>query len=1022
MKTKRHIEKIENFEKQIAGIILVDSVPFEAKYFHSVEPVPYGNRLDGKYKPIGEGDTWGHNWESAWFQLKGIVPQGWKGGKIVAQLDFSGEGLVYSAAGDMLQGITNGSVFDQEFGRDIVHLYDPCEGEEEIELWIETAANGLFGMFTAPDPEPNSPQRYGYYDAKVNSMRLCLFDKDLWHFLLDLKILMGFLKTLPQNNARLKRLGKATSEMIKVYARNRDKLNECRRILQRELYQPADEAELNVLATGHAHIDIAWLWPVSETIRKCARTFSSQLALIEKYRDYIFGASQPQEYVFVRDNYPELYERIKEAVRQGRWEPLGGMWVEPDCNLISGESMIRQILHGKNFFRDEFGIDVQNLWLPDVFGYSGSMPQILKKSGIKYFLSQKLSWNQYNEFPYHTFKWKGIDGSEVLAHFPPENTYNSQLGTDYLIPGRDNFREKDFISEFISLFGVGDGGGGPKEENIELGIRMADLKGAPKVRFGKAADFFERIAKYEDQLKTWEGELYFELHRGTYTTQAYVKKANRKLECELKALEFLFSCLPLSEYPGGQLDAVWKTVMLNQFHDILPGSSITKVYEVARKEYAGAFQKCEHLRRTAASKMFEEDDNCLVLFNCLHYPYDMPIKLPASWTGHGVKDQSGNVLHTQLVDERTLVQINVKPYSFFTLHKAETENIIVTMENDLVLENNLVKYEFAEDGTLLYAYDKTENRTILAEDELGNLFTLYEDRPKNWDAWDIDITYEDHALENARMLERTILPAGNVQMGLRFVLAIGKSKIRQDIVLARNSKRLDFRTFMDWRENHKMLRVAFPVDIISAQASFDIQYGFIKRNTHRKTSWDMAKFEVVGQRYADLSDDDYGVALLNDCKYGYKILGNVIDLNLLRSPTYPDPDADRGEHEFTYSLLPHSGNLPDSDVIPQAAQLNQGLMLFEGFRSMLRKMPCHIEGEGLSLETVKKAEKEDCLILRIVETLGRDSKGRLVIDNPFAKIVETDLMEWTEGESHPGGKPIELSLKPFEIISFKLKD
>ncbi len=1016
-----YITRVDRFIDRVAGQILGESIQFEVIFASSKDPVEFGRRLDLQYRPIGEGDLWGHAWDSAWFNLKAAIPDSWMGRKVVARLDFSGEGLVHSADGEIMQGISNGSVFDAEFSRDIVHLFDACKGGEKIELWVEAAANGLFGVFTEPDPPEDSPRRYGHYDAAVKSIQLCQFHEDIWHLWLDLKILAGLIKTMPEKSVRRARIIKTVNDAIDLLDATPDNIKGCSDILRRVLAQPASASDLSVLAVGHAHIDTAWLWPISESIRKCARTFSSQIALIEKYPDYIFGASQPQHYAFVKEHYPDLYDKIVKAVKAGRWEPQGGMWVEADCNLISGESMIRQILHGKNFFMDEFGIEVKNLWLPDVFGYSAAMPQIMKKSGIDFFLTQKMSWNQINEFPHHTFMWRGIDGSEVLTHFPPENTYNSQLGTDYLVPARDTFKEKEFIDEFISLFGVGDGGGGPKEENIELGRRMGDLEGSPRVRFGTAAEFFDGLSKHKDNLATWVGELYLELHRGTLTTQAKVKKANRYLENKLRTVELLSSCLPLNIYPSEALDMNWKKLLLHQFHDILPGSSITKAYEVTHADHADLIHRCDELTELAAGRIFEKDDDSLVLFNSLPYRFEGPLTFPDGWQNGSVVDNNDRELPVQKVGDRLLVDVAIDPYSFLTLKRIPGNAEVSDEENNLILENDLIRYEFEENGSVIRAWDKEHDYEIIPADESGNALTLYDDHPNNWDAWDIDLFYEKCIADTAHTISVTDHGSGKLRRQIRFQLKIGNSSIIQDVSLDHNTRRLDFKSTVEWVEKHKMLRVAFPVTVRSDKASFDIQYGYVERPTHRNTSWDVARFEVPAHRYADLSNHDYGVALLNDSKYGYKINDNIIDLNLLRSSTYPDPDADQGRHQFTYSFLPHLGNLINSDVIKQAALLNQPPEIFSGFRAELQKLPWRVSGEGISLEVVKKAEKEDCLILRITEALGRHSSGELIVDIPGAKLIETDLMEWNDGIIQSCDKPISLRMQPFEIRTYKLK-
>ncbi|MBU0983508.1 MAG: alpha-mannosidase 2c1, partial [candidate division Zixibacteria bacterium] len=757
------ITRIERFADRIARSILGQVVTFNAEYAVSEEPVPFADRQGGAFRPISEGETWGRTWASGWFHLTAEVPASWAGKTVVAQLDFGGEGLVFESDGFIRQGISNGSVFQADFSRDIVRLYDRCDGGETVDWWVETAASGLFGMFTEPDPDLKSTGRYGRYDAAVRAMRLCVFDDDLWHLWLDLRILRGLIKRLPETGVQRARLIRAASDAISAYADNRANLELCRDILHRELDKQASASTLTVTAVGHAHIDTAWLWPVSETIRKCARTFASQLDLLERYPEYVFGASQPQHYEFVRQHYPELYERIRAAVKEGRWEPQGGMWVEADCNLISGESMVRQILHGKNFFKNEFGWDVDNLWLPDVFGYSAAMPQILLKSGIKYFLTQKISWNQFNEFPHHTFMWRGIDGSEVLTHFPPENNYNSQLDTDYLIPAQEHFKEKDYLDEFISLFGVGDGGGGPKEENIETGRRMKNLEGAPRVRFGSACDFFERLAASEDLLPAWVGELYLELHRGTLTTQAIVKKANRKLEHRLRELEMMWSCLSPADYPLKEIDAIWKTVLINQFHDIIPGSSITRTYQVTHAEHRKALEDCAALRERAARQLFAPDPESLVVMNTLPYDLEQPVSLPGPWNNATL---DGQMLPAQRESDSVTVLLAVPAYSFVTLRRSDEPAEAGRPSKGLILENDLVRYEFATDGTLTSARDVQSGRDIMAPGHKGNVLTLYDDHPNDWDAWDIDLFYEESIVEVARSVSVDPLPCGPVRQGL----------------------------------------------------------------------------------------------------------------------------------------------------------------------------------------------------------------------------------------------------------------
>lgn len=1015
-----HVRRVQRFADRLADMILTEYSPFSIEYFKSPEPVSYEEARGRQFNPILEGDSWGEAWDSAWFRLVGEIPDKWKGKAVVAQLDFSGEGLVFGPGGRILQGISNGSVFKHDFNRDLVRLRDACPGREDIVLMVDATASSLFGVFTEPDPPEKSERRYGWFDARINRARLCVFDAELWHLWLDLRIVIGFMKTLPETGGRRGSLLSCAGEAIDAYGENPGNAGLSREILRRELGKPASASDLTAWAVGHAHLDTAWLWPVAKTVRKCGRTFASQLSLLEKYPGYVFGASQPQQYQFVKERYPALYGQVKRMVAAGRWEPQGGMWVESDCNIPSGESLVRQILHGKNFFRDEFGVEVDNLWLPDAFGFTAALPQIMQRSGLKYFMSQKLSWNQVNEFPHHTFLWRGLDGSEVIAHFLPENNYNSMLGTDCLVPAQAAFKEKAFIGGFLSLFGVGDGGGGPKEENIELGLRMKDLEGAPRVRFAPAREFFRGLDQYREKLPVWSGDLYLELHRGTFTTQARVKKENRRLENKLRSLEMLLSGLPLEEYPAAEMDAIWKNLLLNQFHDIIPGSSITKVYKTTHAEHDQLLTRCDKLSAVAAGKLFKKDDNSVTLFNSLPETFNRPIVMARKGEGFDLVDEAGKTVPIQVEKNRLLVRASIPPYSFRTLKKIPRGKAETQTKNGLVLENDLVRYEFDRDAVLVAARDKELDRDIIINEQKGNLLSLYADFPNDWDAWDIDIFYENNRLENARgaILEKIV--AGPVRQSLCLVLKIGRSMIEQTISLTPDSRRLDFETMVNWREKHRMLRVGFRVNVRTDRAALDTQYGYIWRSTHRATPWERARFEVPVHRYADLSDADYGVALLNDAKYGIRIHENLIDLNLLRAPTYPDPDADQGLHKFTYSLYPHQGGLVDSAVISEAAQLNQGVQIFEGWKAGTSDLPWRVEGEGLSLEVVKMAEKENCRILRIVETFGRSSKGRLVIRDKNSRLVETDLMEWMDGAAIECGQPVPLELKPFEIRTYKL--
>ena len=995
--------------------------PLSAKVGRSAEPVPFSERMNLEYRDIAKGEAWGHDFDCAWFHITGRIPAEWAGSCVALHLDLNGESCVFDNDGTPVYGMTNGSVFGGDSSKSIHRFLTSCKGNEKIDFWVEAGANGLFGLNCEEDPAADSPKRHGSYEGRVVDLELVKFNVEMWHLVQDLRVVSSLVdgygdKNTPRRNSAIRIANRA----VDAYADNPANAGKVRAILKEALEVPANPADLNVTAVGHAHIDTGWLWPVRETVRKCGRTYASQIKLIEEYPDYVFGASQPQHYQMVKDHYPKLYEKIRKTVKDGRWECQGGMWVEADCNIISGESMVRQFLHGKNFFMDEFGVDVRNLWIPDVFGYSAAMPQIMKLCGVDYFITQKISWSEFNKFPHNTFMWQGIDGSRVLTHFPPENNYNSPALPGPHIHAQEQFKENDFMHEYLALFGIGDGGGGPREEHVETSLRMANLNGAPKVKFGRACDFLERASQHADELETWVGELYLELHRGTLTTQSRTKRGNRRLEKRLRDVEMVWSALPLEQYPAAELDRLWKVLLINQFHDIIPGSSINRVYREAEAQYAGSLAECDALIERAAGSLLNAEEDTLTLLNTLNIDYTGPAMLPGSWSGCAVVDADGNELPSQPAGDGIAVQARLPASSFTVLRKGDGAAAGTETLNSLALENELIRYEFTKDGTITSIFDKEVGREIVPDGAKGNLLSLYVDRPTCWDAWDVQTHYMNELLENASATAKPGAVFGVVYSEIALELSIGGSSIRQKARLPKNSKRIDFETRVDWHEQHKMLRVSFPTVVRSEHATYDIQYGYITRNTHANTSWDYAKFEVGAQRYADLSGRDYGVALLNNCKYGHRITDGVLDLNLLRSPRHPDPDADQGAHEFTYSLLPHTGRMIDSNVQAEASMLNRAPVVMKGSARKSAALPVAVQGDGISLEVLKKAEKDDAIILRVVETQGRHSKGAIAFNRKFDTIAVTNLMEWEDEEAVPCAGELEITLKPFEIRTYEI--
>jgi len=1014
-----YLMRHQNFQKRLLRNVYKKKIALEVNVAVTEDHIPFSERENLDYKKMAAGDTWGKAWDSAWLNINFSVPADWKGNPVALQICLGGEALVFSNEGVPLYGLTNKSVFDNNYTKDTYRLFDQCEGGEQMSIWVEAAANSIMGINRDREPEPDDPNLFGAYSAKIEKLNLCLFDEEQWQLSFDFHTLRELSLCKDLDQVRKERVLQNLNDCIEVFEKNNQNASMAREILAKELKKPANASAITIASVGHAHIDTGWLWRVKETVRKCARTFASQISLLEKYPDYVFGASQPQHYQFVKDHYPELYQKIKEKVKTGQWECQGAAWVEADCNVISGESMVRQIVHGKNFYKDEFDFDVKNLWIPDVFGYSASMPQIMKKSGVDYFLTQKISWSQFNDFPHTTFWWQGIDGSEVLTHFPPGNSYNGTMNANFLRSSQSNFRESGVHDEAICLFGIGNGGGGPQEDHVEKIKRLGNLESFPKVIHSRSDDFFERLNNNGSVFKKWVGELYLEYHRGTLTTQALVKKRNRQLELKMRELEMIWSAASLKEYPLAKFDAIWKKILINQFHDIIPGSSINEVYKDTHAEYEWALKECEQLKSDASDLLFESDENAIVIFNSLSEKYCGKVNLPDSWKGRGAL-LNGEAINVQETSIGLFIEVAIEGLGNITIEKSAISAVKTSVQNDLILENDLIKYEFNQLGQLISIYDKEIKREIAVSEEVGNKLSLYDDRPITYDAWDVEIYYEDMKVSGIESKKAEKVDGGSVCDILRFESIIGESLISQQVVLGKTSRRIDFITNVDWNENRKMLRVDFPVDLMNSKARFDIQYGFVERETHNNTSWDWAKFEVTAHKYADLSENNYGVALLNDCKYGYKVKGNTLDLCLLRSPKFPDPAADIGKHEFTYSLLPHTGDLISSNVINESKFLNQPPLVFENKKCQQMEIPCFIEGDGVSIEVIKKAEKEECIVVRLVEAFGSQSKIQLKLCSAISKVVETNLIEWEELSSTENSGSLELSFKPFEIRTFKL--
>ncbi len=1011
-----HIDRLRTAIRYLKPHILGDRVPLTAEYAVTKEPVLYADRLSLDYKPISEGALWGDKWECGWFHLTGKLPKGWAGKRVVLELDFTGEACVYDAKGCPDYSLTTGSAFDGDYNKNLYPLVTSAKGGDKIDLWVETGANQLFGLNQPFDTDykTKDPDLHGTYPAVLKACRARVLDYDKWQLWLDLTVLENLIGALPDGSARRVSVLRQVSKALNVLGT--EGAGAAREALKPVYALGTDPAAPDVYGVGHAHIDTAWLWPVRETVRKCARTFASQIHNIETYPDYVFGESQAQLYEFTKTYYPKLYAKIKKAVAEGRWEIQGGMWVEADCNIPSGESLVRQFLVGKNFFRDEFGVEVKNLWLPDVFGYSGNLPQILQRAGMGYFLTQKLSWNAYNKFPHNTFWWRGIDGSKVLAHFPPEDDYNSRIMPAALRRHELNNAEAGLVQEAMCLFGIGDGGGGPAENFIERGLRCKNLNGCPRFHFGFAQPTLEKMAKYGDELDTWDGELYFELHRGTYTTQAGIKLWNRRAEEAFRAAEMLLAAADIKKYPRAEMLALWKKFLINEFHDIIPGSSIHRVYAEQVPALQAVVKRLKELQAGAAARLLAREDGALTLFNPSSTAFAGAVALPDGW-------KSADGLPCQAEDGAVLALVSVPPRSFVTLRegkKACARAAAKTQKKAVVLENDLVRYTL-DPATLQVAecFDKELGRALVVPSAPGNRIELFEDIPHCYDAWDVEEYAYDMKTDSARVTSLSAF-SGPVRQGVVAKMSVGESALVQKIVLEAGSKRLDFVTDVDWRENHKWLRAAFPTTVQTQEARFEIQYGTVARPTHTNTKWQAAQFESMGHRFADMSEKSFGLALLNDSKYGYRAKDGELSISLLRAPTYPDPEADRGANHFVYSILPHTGALEDSDVLAHAARLNQGVERFENLACAAASAPAPLplSAEGVEMTVAKCAEKESAWIFRLVELKGVRTQAKLALAEGAGRLVEVDLMEWNELGEVDTTKPLEFG--PFAIRTFKL--
>ncbi len=995
--------------------------PFDSKSMRFYA-YPDGS-ADGKFKGQNT-DFHGIPGEHYWFRCHATIPQDFDGQSvwfhISTQIDEWDD-----AKNPQFLVFVNGEVVQ---GADMNHrevLLSRCaKGGEELDIDIQ-AYTGIMHMefafqtsFYVLDEKIN----HLYYDLLIPLQAFARMDKDS-KVRLDLQTVLN--DTINLLDMRI------------PYSRNfYDSVDAAQTYITENLYEKmGGHDEIIATCIGHTHIDVAWWWTVAQTREKVVRSFATVLKLMDEYPNYKFMSSQPVLYDFLKQRYPELFEKIKQRVQEGRWEVEGGMWLEADCNLTSGESLVRQFLYGKRFFREEFGKDSKILWLPDVFGYSGALPQIMKKSGVDYFMTTKLAWNQINQIPNDTFIWRGIDGSEVLTHLittlgidqdPKESfftTYNGMLHPGSIMGGWERYQNKQINNDILISYGYGDGGGGPTREMLETSLRMEQgIQGIPKVRQETARTYFDELngrVKNHPRLETWEGEFYFEYHRGTYTSMARNKRGNRKSEQMMMDLELLG--VLAGEYPAEADNRLWRDIiLLNQFHDILPGSSIAEVYEVTKQEYEALEQEVHGRIGELLGKLTPKGDGVTV-FNTLGFDRNDVVGL-GNIDATGLTD--GNTVYPIQQTEQGAVayleHLPPKGWACFSLTESKAESPFVRSD-DYHLETPYYRVELDKAGRFVSLFDKAQERELCKAGQAINTLRLYEDKPVYYDNWDIDMYYTEKSWPVDELVSMQWIEDGPVCTTLALQYKCCNSTIWQKIHFYAGLRRIDFETQADWKEHQHLLKAEFPVDIHSDEATFEVQFGNVTRKVHTNTSWEKARFESCGQRWMDLSEGHYGVSLLNDCKYGHSVRDGVIGLTLIKCGIEPNPNTDNEMHYFTYSLYPHCGGWREAGTVQEASKLNQPAYACAGGQAGEKFSYVSVDQKNVILETVKQAEDGDGTVLRLYESENARTKVTVTLPKGTKKVCVTNLLEQVESELPVEDGKVTFVIKPYEIITLLVK-
>lgn len=988
-----------------------------------VERIPFKQVGSLEFRPAKLGEQLGPTFATYWFRLETTVPEQWRGQRVDLAWSSNSEAQLW-VNGCAIQGLNP--------GREVARLLEEAQGGEVLEVYVEVACNHLLGADGIPGlPWPSPTHRPSHW---LQVCELRCFDHQAWELYHDFRVLAELVSDrVPSQESRA--IGSGTKPLVRpsldptwsgklLYDLNlvcntlnpddQSTWGPARELLS-ELLSISNGGVCHELsAIGHAHIDTAWLWPLAETYRKTVRTFSTALGNMDEYPEYLFACSQAYQYECIEKQNPQLFDRIRKKVSTGQWIPVGGSYIEPDCNLPWGESLCRQFLIGQQYFESRFGRRCNEFWNPDVFGYAAQLPQILRLAGIDNFLTQKLSWNRFTTPPHHTFYWESPDGSRVLTHFPPADTYNGTCEIEELRYHAANYKNADRGRDAYYLFGHGDGGGGPTKEMLETLRRTTDLQGVPRCQHRTPTKFFERLRRNTRSIPTIVGELYLEAHRATYTSQAMMKRGLRKCERLLHDIELVGV---LATYAGGatfpqdKVRQLWKKLLLNQFHDILPGSSIAEVHEQARGDFASILEYGQAIRDELLEN-FSSDEEA------------SSRQLPLNTTSFARRE----VVETT-DEDLVLVEVPVMGVGRFLDAESISEPVSVDLHDGLLrLQNQYISAVLSEEGALVELVDLASGRQLL--ESPGNVLVLHEDRPSLWDAWDVEpsILETGHGCEAAARCQ--VRSTGPLRAEIVFDRAIGQgSRLSQLVRLDAESRRLEFHCEVDWQEQHKLLRVLFPTTVQSDQATFEMPYGFTQRPTHCNTPADTAKFEVPGHRWADVSEPGCGLALLTDCKYGFSAARGVLGLSLLRAPTYPDEHCDVGRHQFSYAVVPHRGDWRQGEVVKEATNFNQPLLWVKRPAVESGKSVFAVQG-SLVLDTVKPAEKGDGVILRLYDPHGQRGTSVVETSLPITSACRSNIMEdelepvpLSAGDSHDHGKTTRISIehRASEIVCLHLQ-